>query len=231
MPTAHNPLALRPIPTPPPQEYGEAEARGMVAACPDLLASDPRTRRRSEAALGLLWVAAPRALALRRPQLLCAELAEPACVATRLLLQLYFGLSPAEVYGLLGCAASSEAQQLACRLSYAELCGLRVAATAAGRAAAAAAQGSSLPPAAPGGGGSGGGTALAAAPPAGLCLDDLAGLPEEQLLSHMQLLLLPGSAHFAAFAAAFPQRPEWRHLQQEADAESARLLRLLRGAS
>lgn len=210
----------------------------MVAACPDLLSSDPRTRRRSEAALGLLWVASPRALALRRPQLLCAELAEPACVATRLLLQLCFGLSPAEVYELVGCAASSEAQQLACRLSYAQMNGLPVAAPAAGSAAVAAAQGSGLPPAAPSSDGSGGSAVSAAAvQPAGLCLEDVAGLPEEQLLSHMQLLASisgqpwPGSAHFTAFAAGFPQRTEWRHLQKEAAAESARLLRLLRGST
>ena len=119
----------------------------MVSACPDLLSSDPRTRRRSEATLGLLWVAHPRGLALRRPQLLCAELAEPAAVATRMLLQACFGLSPAEVYELLGCAASSsEAESLASRLSYAEMHGVPVQPAPASSATPAG--GTSSPPAA-----------------------------------------------------------------------------------
>lgn len=213
----------------------------MVAACPDLLSSDPRTRRRSEATLGLLWVAHPRGLALRRPHLLCAELAEPAAVATRMLLQVCFGLSPAEAYEVLGCAASrSDAEPLASRLCYAEMHGLPVVAAPASSATLAG--GASSPPAAACGTA---GAAEQAAPvqqsaaptmarTAGLSVDELACLPQDQLLARMQKLAnkasqpWPGSADFAAFAAGFAKRSEWRHLQRAAAAESARLLRLLR---
>ncbi len=231
------------------QEYGEAEARQLVLACPELLASDPRTRRRSEATLGLLWVSHPRGLAMRRPQLLCAELAEPACVATRLLLQVCFGLSAAEVYELLAPAASGDAKSLACRLSYAETLGLPVDAAPASNEAAASGAGS--PPddtpagivapapaeAASEAAEHSAQSALTTARPAGLNLDDVATLPQEQLLSHMQRLAgkagrpWPGSADFTAFAAGFAKRSEWRHLQKAAAAESARLLRLLRSAA
>ncbi|KAI7846090.1 hypothetical protein COHA_000351 [Chlorella ohadii] len=233
-------------------EYGEAEARQLVLACPELLASDPRTRCRSEATLGLLWVSHPRGLAMRRPQLLCAELAEPACVATRLLLQVCFGLSAAEVYELLAPAASGDAKSLACRLSYAETLGLPLDAAPAGIAAAASSTGS--PPddtpagiVAPAPAASelcraeaaehSAQSALTTARPAGLNLDDVATLPQEQLLSRMQRLAgkagrpWPGSADFTAFAAGFAKRPEWRHLQTAAAAESARLLRLLRSTA
>lgn len=215
----------------------------MVAAWPGLLSSDPCTRRRSEATLGLLWVSHPRGLTLRRPQLLCADLADPASVATRVLLQTCFGLSSAEVYELVGCAASGEAERLACRLSYAEMNGLPLQGPAASSAAnSAAAAGNTAAPASNSSGGSSSaapGTAAeqTAARAAELSVDDVASLPDEQLLPRMQKLASsaskpwPSSAHFAAFAASFAKRSEWRHLQTAAAAESARLLRLLRGAA
>lgn len=191
----------------------------MVLGAPQLLATDPATWRRDMAALELLWIEDPPAVAERSPHLLCHDLAAPGCVATRLLLQHIFRLTPAGVYERLpgACAASSAAEQLACRLSYLQERGLPLPAAAEGAACeAAAVRGCSCG--------------------ARLSLADVAALSDEALLAHLQLLAqlcgqtLPINARddFESYRSIFASHPAYRHLLEEAGAEAARLQRLLR---
>lgn len=178
----------------------------MAAAAPELLTSSPGTRQRAAATLALLWLADPAAALRAAPQLLCAELASPACVAARLALQRAFRLSPAQVYTRLPgvCTACDEPEQLACRLAFLEQQRVPVAVDAEAGCC-------------PG--------ALAA-----INLQDLCTLSDEQLLSRVALAAggACGPRGLAAFQAAFAAGPSWRGLQAAAAAESARLQRLLR---
>lgn len=186
----------------------------MVLDAPELLSDGAATWRRALDTLRLLWVPDPAALARRAPRLLCADLAGPACVASRLVLQYSFGLPAAAVYERLPGSALAPPEELACRLSFLEMQGLPVAAAAAGPEEGLAE-----------------GAAAAA-----ISLEEVAALPERTLLQRLEQLAAAcrqawaGAAAFAAFRSSFQQRPEWAHLQAEAAAESARLQRLLRGA-
>ena len=201
---------------PPLQEFGP-EAGAMVVAAPELLLGGGATWRAALGTLDLLWVQDPRALGRRRPHLLCTDLSAPGCVASRMVLQWWFGLPAAAVYERLPAAAAlSPPAELACRLSFAEALGIPVAPAPPAPAEAAAA------PAAAG-------AALS------LQLQDVATLPEHRLVQSLGAAAAARSpwavaAAWEAFKACFQQRPEWAHLLDEAAAESARLQRLLRGA-
>ena len=92
------------------RNLGGGMRRPWCCAPPQLLMDGTTVWRRSLHTLALLWVPDPSALVRRSPQLLCAELAGPECVATRLLLEHTYQLPAAAVYERLpGAAAASEA--------------------------------------------------------------------------------------------------------------------------
>ena len=196
------------------QTFGRGAARKMVVAASALLAVPIATWRRSLATLALCWVEDPAVLALRVPRLLCSDLAAPASVTARIVLQRGLALPAAAVYARLPrCIASTAVPPaaLAARIDVLQELGSDACSASSGRESGASR------------GYESGSSSDSAAAVGRLSMGEVCHVSDAQFAARLGLPV----QSWAVRQAAFEQSASWQHLQREADVEAERLRALL----